>query len=410
MAAMGACYGKESPAYLRRTHLRGATSHFGPGASCNMLEVGTARPQMMYNNFVPPDPGVVEFIEKALAVGIPQESLVGMLTARGWQEKEIYDALAAHYQRLTGIDVPHRTATAGASAKDAFFYLLIFSTLATWTIGLGCLAFALIDRWIADPLFSPYQPRFETYTITSSLAALIVAFPLYLLISHAVVAEASLHPEKLNSAVRKWLTYLALVIAACIFMGDLIAALTYLLRGELTSRFVLKSLVVLALSGGVFFHYFSGLRKTDVAQPGQSRDRLMAGLSSAIVALMLVLGFWQLGSPGKQREFRADAQRVQHLFRLSSQIKRYWSSHASQLPPNIDQLPGNVFTDPVTHDHYEYHPGPGSRYQLCASFVRPSERSDALSEQRQWLHPAGHYCFALDATAEPQYPMQYPTN
>jgi hypothetical protein len=366
-----------------------------------------ARPQMMYNSSVPPDAGVVEFIEKAMAVGIPQESLVGMLTARGWQEEEIYDALAAHYQRLTGIDVPHRSATAGASAKDAFFYLLIFSTLATWTMGLGCLAFALIDRWIADPLFTLYPQRFDTYTITWSLAALIVAFPLYLLISRAVATEASQHPEKLDSGVRKWLTYLALVIAACIFMGDLIAILTHLLRGELTSRFVLKSLVVLALSGGVFFHYFSGLRRTDVTQARQSRDRLMAGLSSSIVALMLVLGFWQLGSPGKQREFRADAQRVQHLFQLSSQIKNYWSSHGSQLPPNVDQLPANVFADPVTHAHYEYRPGSGSHYELCASFARPS---DAISEQRQWVHPAGHHCFPLDATAMPEYPTQYPVD
>jgi hypothetical protein len=174
---------------------RTATSHFGPGASRNLPEVGAAFPQMMYNNFVSPDPGVVEFIEKAIAIGIPQESLVGMLAARGWQEEEIYDALAGHYQRLTGIDVPHRTAAAGASAKDAFFYLLIFSTLATWTVGLGCLASTLIDRWIADPLFSPYQPRFDTYTITSSLAALIVAFPLYLLISRAVATEACCIPR-----------------------------------------------------------------------------------------------------------------------------------------------------------------------------------------------------------------------
>lgn len=354
---------------------------------------------------MPADATLAEFVEKALAAGIPHQSVVDVLTARGWPEKEVYEALAGHYQRITGVEVPRRAAV-GASAKDAFFYLLIFSTLATWTIALGCLAFALIDRWIADPLFNGYQQAYDSYTITASLAALIVAFPLYLLISRAVVGEAAQHPEKLDSSVRKWLTYLALVVAACVFMGDLIAALTYLLRGELTSRFVLKSFVVLALSGGVFFYYFSGLRRTDLAA---ARHRLMAGLSAAIVALMLVLGFWQLGSPGRQREFRTDAQRVQQLSQLSSGITNYWSGHGSVLPSNINQLgAAGIFSDPVTRAPYEYHPGQASQYRLCATFAQSSEPNGGTPEQQQWAHPAGHYCFQLEATAMPRYPQPYP--
>jgi hypothetical protein len=364
---------------------------------------------------VPADPirsdtRIAEFIQKALAAGIPHESLVGILTARGWPEKEVYDALAGHYQRLTGIEVPRRVAAAAASAKDAFFYLLIFATLATWTIGLGCLAFALIDRWIADPLFSRYQQSYDSYTITASLAALIVAFPLYLLISRTVATEAAQQPEKLDSSVRKWLTYLALVIAACVFMGDLIAVLTHLLRGELTSRFLAKSFVVLALSGGVFFYYFSGLRRTDNTQAGKGRDRLMAAVSSAIVALAVILGFSQLGSPRRQREFRADTQRVQQLYQLSTQIKNHWSSHASQLPPAIDQLAGGTFRDPITRAPYEYHQGQGSQYQLCATFAQSSDSRETSATPDQWIHPAGHHCFSLDATAMTQFPTQYPTD
>jgi hypothetical protein len=364
---------------------------------------------------VPPDTAspettLAEFIEKALAAGIPQQSLVGILTARGWPEKEVYDALGNHYQRITGIEVPPRVSVA-TSAKDAFFYLLIFSTLATWAVALGCLAFALIDRWIPDPLFNGYQQNFDSYTITWSLASIIVAFPLYLLISRAVTVEAARHPEKLDSAVRKWLTYLALVIAACVFMGDLIAVLTHLLRGELTSHFLAKAFVVLALSGGIIFNYFSGLRRTEGPETRQRRDRFMAALSSAVVVLMLILGFSQLGSPGKQREFRADAQRIQQLFQLSSQIKLYWSSHSSQLPSNLDQLPNAAFLlDPVTRAPYEYHPGQGSQYQLCATFTQASESRDIAPGQRQWNHAAGHHCFALDATAMPSYPTQYPVD
>jgi len=72
-----------------------------------------------------------------------------------------------------------------------------------------------------------------------------------------------LHPEKLESSVRKWLTYIALLIAAGIVVGDLITFLTYFLRGELTARFVARVATVLLIAGGVFWYYFGSLRKAD---------------------------------------------------------------------------------------------------------------------------------------------------
>jgi hypothetical protein len=70
---------------------------------------------------------------------------VGILAARGWPEKEVYEALAAHHERMIGMEIPRRGGS-GTAAKDAFFCLLIFSTLGTWTFGLSALAFTLIDR------------------------------------------------------------------------------------------------------------------------------------------------------------------------------------------------------------------------------------------------------------------------
>ncbi len=353
---------------------------------------------------MPADPKVIEFIEKALAAGIPPESLLGVLSARGWPEKEIYDALAAHYQRLTGVDVPRR-AGAGASAREAFFYLLIFSTLATWTLGFGYLAFALIDDWLADALFSGFQPTFETYTITWSMAALIIAFPLYLLISRIVIRETAAHPEKIDSGIRKWLTYMALVIAAVIFMGDLITVLASLLRGEITSRFLAKSFVVLLLSGGVFYYYFGGLRGTEATSGSFNRDRLMAALTSAGVVLLITLGFWNLGAPRAQRQIRADNQRIRHIYQLSTDIRNYWNAHPSQLPTGLDQIFAGPYLDPVTHAPYEYHPKQGSRYELCATFQRRGGHGETATGPDPWAHPAGHYCFQLDAAMMQPFPQ-----
>ena len=87
--------------------------------------------------------------------------------------------------------------------------------------------------------------------MADALACVIIAFPVYLWVTRSILRELQLHPEKLESSVRKWLTYIALLIAAGIVVGDLITFLTYFLRGELTARFVAKVAAVLLIAGGV---------------------------------------------------------------------------------------------------------------------------------------------------------------
>lgn len=349
-------------------------------------------------------PNIEEFIERAKAAGATEQSMVGILSARGWPEKEVYKALASQYERATGMEIPNRKGT-GTAAKDAFFHLLVFSTLATWTIGLGSLAFILIDRWLADELFlRTYSPGYDMYAAAESIASVLVAFPIYLLVSRAALRDETLHPEKLNSPVRKWLTYMALVIAACIFIGDLITALTYFLRGEITSRFLAKAFVVLVLSGGVFFYYFGGLRRSEREadpQTGSNRDRWMAAVSAAVVVAVLISGFTFLGSPKTQRMLRADQKRVQDLYQIASQANVSWKTNGDKLPEHLDQLQGVAVSDPITRSTYEYRVLGSSQYELCATFALPSQDSST------WRHPAGHYCFTRDASRVPENPLTY---
>ncbi len=200
-----------------------------------------------------------EFLDAARLQGATDEILVGLLRGRGWPEEDVYRALADHYEGRSGIQVP--VYKRSGSAKDAFLYLLNFSTLATWTIGLGSVMFTLIDRWIKDPLSPINYSASGYYQMAGSLASVIVAFPVYLLVMRYIIRELETHPEKLESAVRKWLTYIALLIAAGVVLGDLITFLTYFLRGELTARFVAKVAVVLVIAGGVFWYYIGSLQK-----------------------------------------------------------------------------------------------------------------------------------------------------
>ena len=203
---------------------------------------------------------VTRFITAAKEKGASDEAIVEMLESTGWPRAEIWKSLTCYYESLTGVSAPPgRKST--TPAKDAFLYLLAFSTLATWTLALGSICFILIDHWIPDPL-SGYSYRYPVLNqIPGELAAIIVTFPIYMLVMRVIVAETRRAPEKLDSGVRKWLTYIALLIAAGVMIGDVITFLTYFLKGDLTARFVSKVCVTLAISGGVFWYYFGSLRE-----------------------------------------------------------------------------------------------------------------------------------------------------
>jgi hypothetical protein len=199
------------------------------------------------------------FIEASKTKGAADDLLVNLLREQGWAAKDIYAAFGRYYQSLTGLPVPVRAGGAGEAARDAFLYLLAFSTLATWTIALGSLMFTYINRWFPDPLVR--QPFESPYEVSSEMACIIVGFPIFLLVMRFILKEVETRPEKLESGIRKWLTYIALLIAAGTVIGDLITFLTFFLQGELTARFVLKVLTVVVIAGSVFWYYLESLKR-----------------------------------------------------------------------------------------------------------------------------------------------------
>jgi uncharacterized protein DUF5671 len=200
-----------------------------------------------------------KFISAAKEHGASDESLVGILENAGWPRAEILGALGERYESLSGVPIPHgkRTTT---PAKDAFLDLLSFTTLAMWTISLGSICYSLIDDWIRDPLTRDNYGVSLSYQISTQLACVLVAFPLYLFVMRVIVSGTRQAPEKLESGVRKWLTYIALLIAAGVMIGDVVTFLAFFLRGELTSRFIAKVAVTLFISGGIFWYYLGSLR------------------------------------------------------------------------------------------------------------------------------------------------------
>ena len=351
---------------------------------------------------------LLEFVEAAKSKGASDEFLASFLVRRGWPQDDVYTALGRYWERETGIAVPDRTGR-GESSRDAFLYLLSFSTLATWTSGLGSMLFQFIDRWLHDPVTREPLANLRA-AVTWQMAAIAVAFPIFLLVMRTILRDAQDRPDRLQSAVRKWLTYIALLLTAGAMICDLIWFLDYFLTGELTSRFVLKALTVMLICGVIFIYYLGSLhwdRHTDVALVKRCSLKFAIG-AAAVVVTAFSIGLGVAGTPAVQRRIEADLRRVEDLRSITWALHS-WHQRAARsakpLPAALPELvgkgiPRSQTLDPETGSLYEYRVKSDTAYELCAVFSN-SEDADQVRQTRFWYHDKGQTCFALDATNQP---------
>jgi hypothetical protein len=201
---------------------------------------------------------LVGFVKGALDRGVARPEIRDVLLAAGWRREDVEKALRAFAEAPFPLAVPRPQPY--LSARETFFYLLQFAALYTTAFNLGRLLFLLIERGFPDPIDAAWQYDHASDGIRWSIASLAVAFPIFLLVARSLARAAERDPERRRSKIRKWLTYLTLFIAATVLTGDLITVLYNLLGGELTARFLLKTVTVAVIAGGIFGYYLWDLR------------------------------------------------------------------------------------------------------------------------------------------------------
>ena len=375
------------------------------------------------------------FVKESLGKGMDRAAIHAALAQAGWQEEEIKNALSAFAEVQFPIPVPKPKPY--LQAREAFLYLVSFITLYITAFSFGVLVFAFIDKLLPDPLqFRGFFPR----GLTTSLASLIVAFPLYLFMMRQLGKAAARDPERRQSKVGKWLTYITLVIAAGIIIGDLIAVLSNLLGGELTIRFVLKAFTILAITGSIFGYYLWSLQKEEkeegekgkqtVAQKNPSGVRIFVGAVVAAIVLVVGYGLILVGTPAQQRLIQFDERRVSDLQNISFAIDSYWG-RTGTLPESLEVLQENPqyyyvpsVHDPKTGMFYEYSVYEDTIYELCAEFETdssqqkekyegaqraaiPASPAPFFEEGRKWEYSVGRTCFKRqiqESAATPEKP------
>jgi hypothetical protein len=204
---------------------------------------------------------LTDFVKNALVRGVSRSEIESALRAAGWTIDQTRTALAGFADTAFPIPVPKPKPY--LDAREAFMYLVLFTTMYWSAFHLGSLLFNIIDIALPDPAMRAAATTYLRSQMRWSIASLVVAFPAFLYMSWLVGRDISTDPNKRHSKVRRWLTYLTLFFSASIILGDVITLVYNLLGGEITTRFLLKALVVAFIAGTVFWYYLSDIRREE---------------------------------------------------------------------------------------------------------------------------------------------------
>ena len=290
------------------------------------------------------------------------------------------------------------------NAKHAFFYLVAFFALAFTATAIGQVVFQLINRMIVETTPS-YSGNFAQSILRFSVSSLIIAGPIYYFTTRKINTELAKGKLDPDSAIRKWLTYIAIFIAAAVAIGDLIFILNSFLSGELTLKFLLKAVTILAIVGGFGFYYLLDLRRQNFKRDLKIRA---FGYSFLVVVIAcLVVAFSLIDSPFRAREIREDRERVGELQQISWAVMEFYRQH-DVLPQDLallveeSKIREEVARDPVSEEEYEYAIIDPQNYELCATFTHETPEDGYVDPS--WEHVAGHACFALEITQREDFP------
>jgi hypothetical protein len=128
---------------------------------------------------------------------------------------------------------------------------------------------------------------------------------------------------------------------------------------------------------------------------------VIAGVGAAIAAVTFSIA---LNPPSLVRAHALDDQRMQALEQMNVAIGNYYRVHHA-LPQTIDDVenrndlsPRSDWTDPVTHQPYEYSPAGRNSYRLCADFAADSKTAENPYVMSFRKHHKGHDCFVEDVS------------
>ena len=319
---------------------------------------------------------IADFVREALTRGRPRPEIDTALRSAGWSRAEIETALDAFADAPGLPPVPRpRVAT---SPAEALRHAIRFVTLGTLAVNLGIIGFNLTDYVLSDPLANGATDTATFRTMLWSVAGLLVALPLWAWLTLREARIVAENPGQRRSGVGRWLTAIAIFVAAVTLIGDLVAVIGGFLLGEMTARFLAKATIIGGLALGVYALVAGGLGD---AMPPRTvlRARLQAALTSAVVLAAATAAFLVGGGPDTSRAVARDDFRHGAITDIAQAIVCHVRAHGTpERPTRLDEIgPGclspsyaSALTDPLDSTAFPIDYPSERLVRVCASFER----------------------------------------
>lgn len=312
-----------------------------------------------------------------------------------------------------------------ATPKDFFIWAGAMLAFYAGVVSFITLLFEYINQVFPDQELNYYYDPYAS-GVAYYMSSLIVLAPVFLILMRVIRRSITQDPTRADIWVRRWALFLTVFVAGATIVIDLIVLVNTFLSGEeLTTRFLLKVLVVLLVAGAGFMHFLADIWGYWLKNPGYARYVNWA--AAAAVVLAIAAGFLILGSPQQQRLLRLDQERVNSLQSLQSQIINFYQQK-ERLPQNLRELDDplsyyTIPTDPKTGQDYGYRvtttPGKNPSFEVCATFETESAGVSTdymggtpvarhVGADERWQHGVGQTCFerVIDPELYPPYPKR----
>jgi hypothetical protein len=291
------------------------------------------------------------------------------------------------------------------AAKFVFLYLLHLVSLGFMTVNFGIVVFQIINKNVADALVA-YSGSYDPAALKFAIAALLVSTPIFYAISFLLQKSLYKGELKKDSAVRRWLTYLILFVSFCIFIGWLIAFVNNFLNGELTLKFILKTLSVLVIAAAVFGFYLYDVVRKEVENKKDKVLKIFFISSLTIVVVVFIASFFVVESPAEARNRKLDDEVINNFNAINNCADLYYRGQ-KQLPADFAAMKSYCpyllevnLKDSQTGQAFSYAVTGTTTFEICANFRtsnigvknNPAAAFPAGPDANLNFHEAGYQC------------------
>ena len=265
------------------------------------------------------------------------------------------------------------------------------------------LLFSVINLVVPDATEGYWAIESNSSSVRLGIAFLIVFFPTYLVLTRKVNVMRRKETNASYLGITKWLMYLSLLVGGGVLLGDMVAIILAFLEGDLTTRFILKALVLLAVVGAAFFYYLQDALGYWLTR--EKKSMLFAQGMTLVVLASLIIGFSYTETPSEVREMRLDETQITDLQQIQWKVEEALVMSSSSIPASLEVVYGEfpIPTAPEDREAYSYE-ATATGFNLCATFSRDSntenemwgpsfDKTAPIKNANNWQYKAGRYCF-----------------